>query len=231
MKTLVLLRHGESTWNSENRFTGWTDVPLSSQGELEAKAAGAALKKAGLRFDIAYTSLLVRAQETLRLALAEAGQTETKIVESWRLNERHYGALQGLNKTETAQKYGAEQVHVWRRSYDVRPPLVARDDARFPGNEQKYSFLGAEELPQGESLKDTEQRAMPFWESDIAPSLKVGLNTLVAAHGNSLRAMIKHLEDISDLEIALLEIPTGVPLVYELDGGLKPLSKRYLDIK
>ena len=229
MTTLVLLRHGESAWNSENRFTGWTDVPLSPKGMQEARAAGVSLRAAGLKFDIAYTSLLIRAQETLKLALEKSGQAELAIISTWRLNERHYGALQGLNKAETAEKYGAEQVRIWRRSYDARPPLVTRDDPRFPGKDPKYSALKPEELPLGESLCDTEKRAMPFWESDIAPALRAGEKVLVVAHGNSLRALVKHLEGVSDAEIALLEIPTGAPLVYELNAELKPLKKFYLE--
>ena len=228
MTTLVLLRHGESAWNSENRFTGWTDVPLSPKGIQEAKAAGTALKNAGLKFDIAYTSLLARARETLTLALEKLGQQELSIISSWRLNERHYGALQGLNKAETAEKYGAEQVRLWRRSYDIRPPLITRDDPRFPGKDARYAALTPEELPLGESLQDTERRAMPFWESDIAPALRAAEKALVVAHGNSLRALVKHLEGISDAEIAVLEIPTGAPLVYELDAALKPIAKHYL---
>lgn len=226
MNTLILLRHGQSAWNLENRFTGWTDVPLSPQGEEEARNAGLALKKSGLCPEAAFVSVLRRAEDTLAIALKTCGLAATA-AKSWRLNERHYGALQGLNKAQTAEKYGQEQVRVWRRSYDVRPPLVETTDPRYPGNDLKYAGIAPELLPRGESLKDTELRAMPFWESDIAPALLAGKTTLVAAHGNSLRAIIKHLEHISGQDIVRLEIPTGAPLVYRLDG-LKPLKKYYL---
>jgi len=226
MNILVLLRHGQSAWNLENRFTGWTDVPLSPKGEKEALSAGAALRKAGLCPQIAFVSVLLRAEETLALALKSCG-LNVPIVKSWRLNERHYGALQGLNKAETAAKYGAEQVRRWRRSYDEQPLHVEKSDPRFPGNDPKYAAISSALLPCGESLRDTELRAMPFWESDIAPALLSGKTVLVTAHGNSLRAIVKHLEGIPAAEIPGLEIPTGAPLVYELDG-LKPVKKYYL---
>lgn len=226
MNILVLLRHGQSAWNLENRFTGWTDVPLSPKGEEEALAAGAALQKAGLCPQIAFVSVLQRAEETLALALKSCG-LNVPIVKSWRLNERHYGALQGLNKAETAAKYGTEQVRRWRRSYDEQPPHVEKNDPRFPGNDPKYAAISAALLPCGESLRDTELRAMPFWESDIAPALLSGKTVLVTAHGNSIRAIVKHLENIPSAEIPGLEIPTGAPLVYELDG-LMPVKKYYL---
>ncbi|MFA6378228.1 MAG: 2,3-diphosphoglycerate-dependent phosphoglycerate mutase [Candidatus Omnitrophota bacterium] len=225
---LVLLRHGESTWNKENRFTGWTDVDLSAQGVSEAHAAGKALKNQGFIFDIAFTSVLIRATHTLDITLKELGQTDVLIYKSWRLNERHYGALQGLNKAETAAKYGEEQVHIWRRSYNICPPALTKDDDRYPGKDPKYQDLKDRDLPLCESLKDTVDRFLPYWHDVIVPLLKSGKRALIAAHGNSLRALIKHLDHISDVEITTLNIPTGIPLVYELDQDLKALTHYYL---
>ncbi|MFH1475762.1 MAG: 2,3-diphosphoglycerate-dependent phosphoglycerate mutase [Chloroflexota bacterium] len=228
MRSLVLLRHGESTWNKENRFTGWTDVDLSEAGVAEAHEGGRLLRAEGFFFDVAYTSVLRRAIWTLWIALDEMDQMWLPVVGSWRLNERHYGALQGLNKAETAAKFGDEQVKLWRRSYDVPPPSMADDDERFPGRDPRYAGLADAEIPRGESLKDTVARFMPFWEATIAPSLRDGKRVLVAAHGNSLRALVKYLDDISDAEIVGLNIPTGVPLVYDLDDDLRPRGHRYL---
>ena len=228
MPTLVLLRHGESTWNRENRFTGWTAVYLSAPGPAAAHAAGRLLRAEGFRFDVAYTSVLKRAIRTLWIALDEMDQMWLPVVNSWRLNERHYGALQGLNKAETAAKFGDEQVKVWRRSYDVPPPALAEDDERHPGRDPRYAGVAAADLPRCESLKDTVARFLPFWESDIAPALRRGERVLVAAHGNSLRALVKYLDGISDAEIVGLNIPTGAPLAYDLDDDLRPRSSRYL---
>ncbi len=228
MPTLVLLRHGESTWNKENRFTGWTDVDLSETGIGEAHEAGRLLRAEGYQFDLAYTSVLKRAIRTLWIALDELDQMWCPVVNSWRLNERHYGGLQGLNKAETAAKFGDEQVKVWRRSYDVPPPPLAVDDERFPGRDPRYQGLADGDLPRCESLKDTVARFLPFWESDIAPSLRAGKVVLVAAHGNSLRALVKYLDRISDDDIVGLNIPTGVPFAYDLDEALRPRSGRYL---
>jgi len=228
MPTLVLLRHGESTWNKENRFTGWTDVDLSEAGVTEAHEAGRLLRAEGFTFDIAYTSVLRRAIRTLWIALDEMDQMWLPVVGSWRLNERHYGALQGLNKAETAAKFGDEQVKLWRRSYDVPPPPLADDDERFPGRDPRYAGLADAEIPRSESLKDTVARFLPFWETAIAPSLRDGRRVLVGAHGNSLRALVKYLDDISDADIVGLNIPTGVPLAYDLDDDLRPRSRRYL---
>ncbi|GAB4285100.1 MAG: 2,3-diphosphoglycerate-dependent phosphoglycerate mutase [Candidatus Rifleibacteriota bacterium] len=229
MKKIVLLRHGQSQWNLENRFTGWTDVPLSSLGIEEAIEAGRALKEAGFEFDIAYTSVLKRAIKTLWLALEELDQMHIPIIKSWRLNERHYGALQGLNKAETALKYGEEQVHIWRRSYDTRPPELDENDPRNPRNDKRYSDLSPREIPLAESLKDTVHRFLPYWNEQIKPIIKSGAKILIAAHGNSLRALVKHLENISDKEISQLNIPTGIPLVYELDDdSLNPIKSYYL---
>jgi len=228
MIKLVLLRHGESTWNHENRFTGWADVELSEHGRLEAKRAGQLLKKSGYAFDSAYTSVLKRAIWTLWLTLDRLDQIWLPIEHSWRLNERHYGALQGLNKAETAKKYGEEQVHIWRRSYDVRPPLLERTDPRFPGYDPRYKQLGANELPLGESLRDTIERFMPYWYDTIAPNLVVGQTTIIVAHGNTLRALVKHLDHVPDDKIANLEIPTGTPLVYELETKLEPIAHYYV---
>jgi 2,3-bisphosphoglycerate-dependent phosphoglycerate mutase len=228
MPTLVLLRHGESTWNKENRFTGWTDVDLSETGVGEAHEAGRLLRADGYQFDVAFTSVLKRAIRTLWIALDEMDQMWLPVVNTWRLNERHYGALQGLNKAETAAKFGDEQVKVWRRSYDVPPPALTPDDERFPGRDPRYAGLADADVPRCESLKDTVARFLPFWESDIAPALRDGKRVLVAAHGNSLRALVKYLDGISDEEIVGLNIPTGVPLAYDLDDALRPRSSRYL---
>lgn len=228
MKKLVLIRHGESEWNKENRFTGWTDVELSQKGREEARQAGQLLKNQGYSFDKAYTSVLKRANHTLDGVLLELGETDIPVTRSWKLNERHYGALQGLNKAETAAKYGDEQVHEWRRSWDVRPPLLDSDDKRNPVLDPLYKGVPADELPLGESLKDTVRRVVPFFESDIVPEIKTGKNVVIAAHGNSLRALVKFLDHISDDDIAGLDIPTGVPLVYELDDDMNPLRHYYL---
>jgi 2,3-bisphosphoglycerate-dependent phosphoglycerate mutase len=228
MPTLVLLRHGESVWNKENRFTGWTDVDLSETGRLEAQNAGRLMKAEGLAFDIAYTSVLTRAIRTCWIALDELDLLWIPVPRSWRLNERHYGALQGLNKAETAAKHGDEQVHIWRRSYDIPPPALTRDDPRHPGQDPRYAALSPAELPLTESLKDTVARFLPYWEETIAPAIRGGQRVLIAAHGNSLRALVKYLDRISDEEIVELNIPTGVPLVYELDGDLNAVSRRYL---
>ena len=228
MVKLILLRHGESIWNLENRFTGWTDVDLSDRGIAEAREAGKMLKEKGYLFDIAFTSVLKRAIRTLWLILDEMDLMWIPVHRSWRLNERHYGALQGLNKTEMAAKVGKEQVHTWRRAYDVRPLPLQENDKRYPGNDPKYQKLDKKELPLTESLKDTLIRFMPFWHEAIAPALKSKKHTVVSAHGNSLRAMIKYLDDVSDDDIPGVNIPTGIPLVYELDESLKPLRHYYL---
>jgi 2,3-bisphosphoglycerate-dependent phosphoglycerate mutase len=228
MIKLVLLRHGESDWNKENRFTGWTDVDISDKGEREAHEAGRLLREDGYEFDVAYTSVLKRAIRTLWIALDELDQMWIPVVRTWRLNERHYGALQGLNKAETAQKFGQEQVMLWRRSYDVRPPALTPDDPRFPGRERRYADLSPEELPLTECLKDTVERFLPYWHQTIVPDLKAGKRVLIAAHGNSLRALVKYLDNIPDEEIPELNIPTGIPLIYELDDDLKPVRHYYL---
>jgi len=228
MYTLVLLRHGESTWNKENRFTGWTDVGLSEKGVEEAIESGRTLKREGYVFDIAYTSVLKRAIKTLWLALEELDQMYLPVINSWRLNERHYGALQGLNKAETAEKHGMEQVKIWRRSYDTPPPALTADDPRYPGKDRRYANLSQQELPMTESLKDTVARFLPYWHETIAPTVKSGKRILIAAHGNSLRALVKYLDNVSDQEIVGLNIPTGIPLVYELDEDLKPMKSGYL---
>jgi len=225
---LVLLRHGESTWNRENRFTGWTDVDLSDQGVAEAHEAGRLLREAGFEFDLAYTSVLKRAIRTLWIALDELDRMWLPTRLSWRLNERHYGALQGLNKAEMAVQYGEDQVRLWRRSYDVPPPALDPGDERFPGNDLRYAALRDEELPRAESLKDTVARFLPYWHEEIAPSIREGRRILIAAHGNSLRALVKYLDGISDDEIVGLNIPTGIPLVYDLDADLRPVTHRYL---
>ncbi len=227
-KKLVLVRHGQSTWNEENRFTGWTDVDLSEQGRLEAKRAGELLKEAGFTFDIAFTSVLKRAIKTLWIILEELDLMWIPIFNSWRLNERHYGALQGLNKAETAAKYGDEQVHIWRRSYDIPPPPLAPDDERYPGHSAIYKDLWPSEIPLTECLKDTVERFIPYWEGEIAPAIKSGKKVLVVAHGNTIRALIKYLDEVPDEEIVGVNIPTGVPLVYELDDDLRPLKHYYL---
>ena len=228
MYKLVLLRHGESQWNLENRFTGWTDVDLSPTGVNEAIEAGRVLKAEGFEFDIAYTSVLKRAIKTLWLALEQLDQMWIPVVNHWRLNERHYGALQGLNKAETAQLHGEDKVKVWRRSYDIPPPPLESTDPRFPGNDRRYSGLSQEELPLTESLKLTVDRFVPYFEGTIAPMIKSGRRVIIAAHGNSLRALVKYLDDISDADITELNIPTGIPLLYELDENLRPISSRYL---
>jgi len=228
MPSLVLLRHGESTWNKENRFTGWTDVDLSEAGLVEAHEAGRLLREESFRFDVAHTSVLKRAIRTLWIALDELDQMWCPVRNSWRLNERHYGALQGLNKAEMAVQFGDAQVKLWRRSYDVPPPSLTDDDERFPGRDPRYADMADADIPRAESLKDTVARFLPYWESSIAPDLRAGKRVLVAAHGNSIRALVKYLDGISDDEIVGLNIPTGVPLVYDLDDALRPLGSRYL---
>ena len=229
MYKLVLLRHGESTWNQENRFTGWTDVPLTDKGVAEARAAGQLMKKEGFTFDLAFTSVLKRAIKTLWLALEEMDEMWVPTTKSWRLNERHYGALQGLNKAETAQKYGDEQVKIWRRSYDVRPPLLEQTDERYPAHDPRYKNLASEDVPAGECLADTVARVIPYWKGVIVPEIEAGRKLIIAAHGNSLRALVKHLDGMSDADVMELNIPTGIPLVYELGREMKPVSeKRYL---
>jgi 2,3-bisphosphoglycerate-dependent phosphoglycerate mutase len=228
MIKLVLVRHGESTWNKENRFTGWTDVDLSARGINEAKKAGQVLKEEGYIFDEAYTSVLKRAIRTLWIIMDEMDLMWIPVYRSWRLNERHYGALQGLNKAEMAAKYGEEQVFVWRRSYDVRPPSLTKDDERYPGRDTRYKELTSEEIPLTECLKDTVVRFMPYWHDVLAPALSSGKRIVISAHGNSLRALVKYLDNVPDKEIAELNIPTGIPLVYELDDRLMPLRHYYL---
>lgn len=228
MYKLVLVRHGESEWNRENRFTGWTDVDLSPKGEEEARRAGQELLKDGYTFDLAFTSVLTRANRTLNLILDQMHLTWIPVVKTWRLNERHYGALQGLNKAETAAKHGEAQVKIWRRAYDVAPPPMTKDDERYAGKDPRYAGLTEDELPLTECLKDTVARVIPFWESDIAPAIKSGKKVLIAAHGNSLRALVKFLDNVGDNEIVELNIPTGVPLVYELDENLHPIKHYYL---
>jgi 2,3-bisphosphoglycerate-dependent phosphoglycerate mutase len=228
MIKLVLLRHGESEWNRENRFTGWYDVDLSDKGEKESRSAGALLKKEGFVFDIAYTSVLKRAIRTLWNVLDGMDLLWIPVTKDWRLNERHYGALQGLNKAETAQQHGEEQVLVWRRSYDTPPPPLEKTDSRYPGNDPRYAALAEDDVPLTECLKDTVSRVLPFWLEEIAPEIKAGKKVIIAAHGNSLRALVKYLDSISDEDIVGLNIPTGVPLVYELDDDLKPLNSYYL---
>jgi 2,3-bisphosphoglycerate-dependent phosphoglycerate mutase len=228
MTKLVLIRHGESTWNKENRFTGWTDVDLSDKGRQEAKEGGQVLKKDGYTFDVAYTSVLKRAIRTLWSVLDEMDLMWIPVHRTWRLNERHYGALQGLNKAETAEKFGEDQVKIWRRSYDVPPPVLTPDDPRFPGHDPRYKSLTRDELPLTECLKDTVARFLPYWHETIAPAVKSGQKVLIAAHGNSLRALVKYLDNVSEQNIIELNIPTGMPLVYELDDNLKPLNRYYL---
>lgn len=228
MHKLVLLRHGQSTWNLENRFTGWTDVDLSETGRDEARQAGQLLRKDGFQFDIAFTSVLKRAIRTNWIALDELDQLFVPVYKDWHLNERHYGALQGLNKAETTAKFGEEQVFEWRRSYDTPPPELTPDDERYPGHDRRYAHLTGKELPLTESLKLTVERVVPYWERVIAPHVKEGRSVLVTAHGNSLRGLVKHLDGMSDEAIAKLNIPTGVPLVYELDQALKPIRHYYL---
>lgn len=228
MHTLVLIRHGQSIWNEENRFTGWTDVDLTEQGIAEARQGGRLLRSEGFVFDVAYTSVLRRAIRTLWIVLDELDQMWVPVVRAWRLNERHYGALQGLNKAETAAKFGDEQVHVWRRSYDVPPPPLASDDPRRDDRDPRYAQLSAGQIPATECLKDVVARFLPTWNEEIAPAIRAGKRVLIVAHGNSLRALVKHLDGISDEDIVELNIPTGVPLVYELNDDLRPLGHRYL---
>ena len=228
MYKIVLIRHGESEWNKENRFTGWQDVPLSEKGLAEAKAAGALLKKEGYVFDKAFTSVLRRAIKTLWAVLEETDLMWIPVEKSWRLNERHYGALQGLNKADTAAKYGDAQVKIWRRSYATRPPLLEKSDERWPGRESRYASLSAEELPLGECLADTVSRVVPYWEKAIVPDVKDGRRVIVAAHGNSIRALVKYLDDVSEKDILEINIPTGVPLVYELGDDMEPIRHYYL---
>ena len=229
MHTLVLLRHGESIWNKENRFTGWTDVGLSEKGVAEAETAGRRLREAGFTFDLCHTSVLKRAIKTLWLALEELDLMYLPVHNHWRLNERHYGALQGLNKAETAERHSKEQVFLWRRSFDVPPPPLDLTDPRHPSHDPRYAGLDPSLLPRAESLKDTIARVLPCWNEVIAPDIQRGRRVLLSAHGNSLRALVKHLDAIADEEIPKVEIPTGVPLVYELDAALKPIKHYYLD--
>jgi 2,3-bisphosphoglycerate-dependent phosphoglycerate mutase len=228
MHKLVLLRHGESTWNRENRFTGWKDVDLSERGLVEAAEAGRLLREGGYTFDLAYTSLLKRAIRTLWIALDVLDRMWIPVMKDWRLNERHYGALEGLNKAETTANYGEAQVKIWRRSYDIPPPPLARDDPRHPSRDPRYAGLSSQELPLAESLKDTVARVIPYWRNAIAPSIRADKQVVIAAHGNSLRALVKYLDGISESAIVELNIPTGIPLVYELDEDLKPLRHYYL---
>ena len=228
MYKLVLLRHGESTWNLANRFTGWTDVDLSPKGVEEAREAARLLREGGYTFDVAYTSLLKRAIRTLWIVMDGMDLMWIPVHRSWRLNERHYGALQGLDKAETAAQYGEQQVKIWRRSYDTPPPPLTPDDPRHPGHDRRYAGLSPEELPLAESLKDTVARFLPEWHGTIVPAIQAGRRVLIAAHGNSLRALIKHLDGIPDEEIVELNVPTGIPLVYELDADLRPLRSEYL---
>jgi 2,3-bisphosphoglycerate-dependent phosphoglycerate mutase len=228
MYKLVLVRHGQSTWNLENRFTGWTDVGLTDQGRTEALSAGKLLHEGGYVFDIAYTSVLRRAVQTLWIVLQEMNFEWLPVVNAWQLNERHYGALQGLNKSETAEKFGEAQVKIWRRSYDVPPPELDLSDERHPRFDPRYADLTPEQLPATESLKITLERVLPFWHATLAPTIKTGKRVLIVEHGNSIRAMVKYLDNISDAEIPELNIPTGIPLVYELDDNLKPINHFYL---
>ncbi len=228
MYTLVLLRHGESAWNLENRFTGWIDVDLSTRGLEEAEEAARLLSAANLTFDLAYTSVLKRAIRTLWIVLDRMDLMWIPVHRSWRLNERHYGALQGLNKAEMAREYGNEQVMIWRRSYATPPPPLTRDDPRYPGHDRRYADLTPEQIPLCESLKDTVDRFLPYWHETIAPSVRAGKRVLIAAHGNSLRALVKYLDNVSQKDIVGLNIPTGMPLVYHLDAELKPIKHYYL---
>jgi 2,3-bisphosphoglycerate-dependent phosphoglycerate mutase len=228
MKKIVLIRHGESTWNQENRFTGWVDVGLTDRGAQEALAAGRTLVGSGYSFDVAYTSLLKRAIKTLWIVLEEMDLMWIPVYRSWRLNERHYGALQGLHKTETAERFGVEQVMAWRRSYDVAPPSLAKDDERYPGRDPRYTSLKPHEIPVTESLKDAVARFVPYWRKAIDPAIREGKQVLIVAHGNSLRGLVKLLDGISDEEIAAVSIPTGIPLVYELNDDLTPI--RHYDL-
>ena len=228
MHKVVLLRHGESTWNKENRFTGWTDVDLSQKGVQEAIDGGLVLTKEGYTFDLGYTSVLKRAIKTFNIVCEQMDLLWIPVERSWRLNERHYGALQGLNKAETAAKFGEDQVKIWRRSYDIPPPALTADDERFPGKDPRYMGLSKSDLPLTECLKDTVARFLPYWHETIAPAIKSGKRVLVAAHGNSLRALVKYLDNVPDADIVELNIPTGMPLVYELDADLKPTKSYYL---
>jgi 2,3-bisphosphoglycerate-dependent phosphoglycerate mutase len=228
MTNLILLRHGESIWNKENRFTGWTDVDLSEKGIQEAKQAGKILKKEGYSFDVAFTSVLKRAIRTLWIVQDEMNLMWLPVNISWRLNERHYGALQGLNKAEIAAKYGEEQVLKWRRSYDIRPPALEKTDERSPGNDPKYKDLDNKDLPLTECLKDTVERFLPYWHEVIVPLIRSGKRVIISAHGNSIRALVKYVDDVSDVDIVDINIPTGVPLIYELDERLKPIKNYYL---
>jgi len=228
MHKVVLIRHGESTWNQENRFTGWTDVDLNAKGLGEAKAAGQLLKKEGYSFDRSFVSVLKRALRTNWMILDELDELWIPVERSWRLNERHYGSLQGLNKAETAAKFGDDQVLIWRRSYDVPPPVLEKSDERFPGHDPRYRNVPESELPLTECLKDTVDRVLPYWHSEIAPAVKRGEKILVTAHGNTLRALVKYLDNLSEEEVLALNIPTGIPLVYELDDDLKPIRHYYL---
>jgi len=228
MIRLVLIRHGESTWNLENRFTGWTDVDLTEKGIVEAHQAGRLLKEEGYTFDLARTSVLKRAIRTLWIVLDEMDLMWLPVYRTWRLNERHYGALQGLNKKDTADKYGMEQVHIWRRSYDTPPPALETTDKRFSGNEPRYRELKPDELPRGESLKNTLERVLPYWHETIVPDLRAGKKLVVVAHGNSIRALVKYLDDVPDNVITELNIPTGIPLIYDLDDKLRAVNHFYL---
>jgi len=225
---LVLLRHGQSTWNLENRFTGWTDVGLTNQGENEAHQSGQLLKDSGFTFDLAYTSVLKRAIKTLWIAMEEMDLEWLPVINAWQLNERHYGALQGLNKAEMAVKFGEAQVKIWRRSYDIQPPALEMDDSRHPRFDRRYASLTESELPRTECLKDTVNRMLPYWHTTIAPMVRTGRRVIICAHGNSIRALVKYLDNIPDNEIVELNIPTGVPLIYELDNDLRPLKNYYL---
>ena len=225
---LVLLRHGESKWNLENKFTGWTDVELTEKGEAEAKNAGELINNENINIDLVFTSVLKRAINTMNICLSNMDHNNPKIFQDWRLNERHYGSLQGLNKSETAEKYGDDQVLIWRRSYDIKPPELDQDDDRHPRFDKKYENLDSKSLPSSECLKDTVERFLPYWEETISPNVKNGKKVMIVAHGNSLRALVKHLDKISDDKILGLNIPTGTPLVYELDEGLNPLKNYYL---
>lgn len=228
---LVLVRHGQSTWNKENRFTGWTDVDLTDGGIREAQEAARLLREGGFSFDVAFTSVLRRAIRTLWIILDQMDLMWIPVIKSWRLNERHYGALQGLNKAQMAEKHGEQQLHIWRRSYDIRPPALEKSDSSYPGNEQKYRDLNLNEndLPLTECLKDTVERFLPFWHDNIAPEVKKGKRVVISAHGNSLRALVKYLDNISDEDITQLNIPTGIPLIYELDKDLRPKGSYYLN--
>jgi 2,3-bisphosphoglycerate-dependent phosphoglycerate mutase len=228
MYKVVLLRHGESIWNKENRFTGWTDVDLSDKGLHEAHEAGKVLRDSGYRFDIAFTSVLKRAIRTLWIALDELDQMWIPVYNAWQLNERHYGALQGLNKSEMAQQYGEKQVHIWRRSYKIRPPELAKDDARYPGKDSRYAGLKESQIPTTECLEDTVNRFLPYWNESIVPVIKANKRVIISAHGNSLRALVKHLDNISEEAILEMNIPTGIPLVYELNHQMQPIRHCYL---